>query len=107
MIVTRRDSIEVVHIVRAGMQLTCGAMALSGVALQCLHGLEENRARRANGKKLVGEGCVLCTMRCPARGVVCDLADCSVSGQACDYHRSLALLWRAHDHILMHVACSR
>ena len=43
-----------------------------------------------------------------ARGVVCDLTDCSAPGQACYHHRrQLALLWRAHDHILMHVACSR
>jgi hypothetical protein len=42
-----------------------------------------------------------------ARGVVCDLTDCSAPGQACYHHRrQLALLWRAHDHILMHVACS-
>ena len=30
----------------------------------------------------------------------------SAPDQAC-YHGQLALLWQAHDHILMHVACSR
>lgn len=51
----------------------------------------------------------ICTMRCPARRRVRPhkpRRHSSAPGQACDHH-SLALLWRAHDHTLMHVACSR
>jgi hypothetical protein len=51
----------------------------------------------------------ICTMRCPARRRVQPhkpRRHSSAPSQACDHH-SLALLWRAHDHTLMHVACSR